>query len=225
MNIIEKEGELKLTAKEYLPTKIVCDIYNKGFIKDEAIERGITKLRKEMDVMPINLTRILAELSKVVKKRNKKSSLTKKGKMQLNDDYELLKNIFQTFGLNFNWAYYDGYGDNEIGQLGFGFSLIMLSKHGSEKHTTNFYAEKYIKAFPDLIEQFEPAMHFRTIEEQVFRCYSVRTFERFLNYFGLINLESKNKKWGADTYITKTELFDKLIKILPHNDIHKIPND
>jgi hypothetical protein len=29
-----------------------------------------------------------------------------------------------------NWAYYDGYGDNEVGRFGAGFSLILLSKYG-----------------------------------------------------------------------------------------------
>ncbi|MEA1874087.1 MAG: hypothetical protein U9N51_06630 [Bacteroidota bacterium] len=112
LEIVNDRVELKLTAKGFLPTKIVSDIYNQKFIKDEMIESGIYKLYKETDSDSINLTRILLELSGLVKKRNNILSLTKKGKTEFNDNYKLLKSIFKTFGTKFNWAYYDGYGNN-----------------------------------------------------------------------------------------------------------------
>ena len=215
LQLIDKKGELKLTTKGYLPTKVVSEIYNQKFIKDEMIESGISKLYKETDSMSINLTRILSELSGTVKKRNKKLSLTKKGKAELNDNHKLLKSIFKAFGTKFNWAYYDGYGDNQIGQLGFGFSLILISKYGSEKKLDYFYSNKYLSAFPMLIEQVEPS-RFETNEKHASECYSLRTFDRFLNYFGLIKIESENK-WDSEKFIMKTELYDKLIKVRPHN--------
>ncbi len=215
LQLIDKKGELKLTTKGYLPTKVVSEIYNQKFIKDEMIESGISKLYKETDSMSINLTRILSELSGTVKKRNKKLSLTKKGKAELNNNHKLLKSIFKAFGTKFNWAYYDGYGDNQIGQLGFGFSLILISKYGSEKKPDYFYSNKYLSAFPMLIEQVEPSQ-FETNEKHASECYSLRTFDRFLNYFGLIKIESENK-WDSEKFIMKTELYDKLIKVRPHN--------
>ena len=215
LQLIDEMGELKLTTKGFLPTKVVSDIYNQKFIKDEMIESGISKLYKEMDSMSINLTRILSELSGTVKKRNKKLSLTKKGKAELNDNYKLLKSIFTVFGTKFNWAYYDGYGNNQIGQLGFGFSFILISKYGSNKRLDSFYSNKYLSAFPMLIEQIEPS-RFDSNEKKASKCYSLRTFDRFLDYFGLIKIESENK-WDSEKFIVKTELFDKLIKVRPHN--------
>jgi len=214
LQLIDEMGELKLTAKGFLPTKIVSDIYNQRFIKDEWIESGISKLYKETDSISINLTRILSELSGAVKKRNKKLSLTKNGKAELNDNHKLLKRIFTTFGTKFNWAYCDGYGNNHIGQLGFGFSLILISKYGSKKRPDSFYSGKYFTAFPMLIEKIEPT-RFHSKEEMASKCYSLRTFDRFLDYFGLIKIESENK-WDSEKFIEKTELFDKLIKIRPH---------
>ena len=216
LQLIDEKGELKLTTKGFLPTKIVSDIYDQGFIKDEMIESGISKLYKETDSMSINLTRILSELSGIIKRRNKKLSLTKKGKKELNDNHRLFESIFTTFGTKFNWAYYDGYGDNQIGQLGFGFSLILISKYGSEKKPDSFYSSKYLSAFPKLIEQIEPS-RFDSNERKASRCYSLRTFDRFLNYFGLIKIESENK-WDSEKFIVKTELYDKLIKVRPHNN-------
>ncbi|MEA2043395.1 MAG: hypothetical protein U9N85_12715 [Bacteroidota bacterium] len=205
-----------MTAKGYLPTKIVADIYSQRFIKDDTIESGISKLRKQSDSKSINLTRILIEISGLIKKRKGKISLTKKGKKIYSNNSELLKLILETFGTKFNWAYYDGYGDNQIGQLGFGFSLILLSKYGFEKQLDHFYSNKYFKAFPKLIDNIQPSQ-FDTTESQVGRCYSLRTFDRFLDYFGLIKIEMANKSWNADKYIIKTELFDKLIKVRSHN--------
>lgn len=216
-DLIAKSGELKLTSKGYLPMKVVSDIYAQGFIKDEHIESGFLKLHKETDSMTLNLTRIITEISGIVKKRNNKLSLTKTGEKIVSKNFELLRQIFSAFGSKFNWAYYDGYGENSIGQLGFGFSLILLSKYGFEKQLDNFYSEKYFKAFPQLIENIQPSK-FHTIESQTARCYSIRTFERFLEYFGLIKIDSM-KKWDADKYISKTELFDKLINVRPHNRV------
>ncbi len=216
LNLILENGEIKLTAKGFLPTRIVKDIYNQGYLEEFFFKSGISQLYKESDSMTVNLTRLLSELSGLTKKRNGKLSLTKKGEKIVSDDYKLLDLIFKTITTKFNWAYYDGYGDNQIGQLGYGFSLILINKYGSTKHLDQFYADKYFKAFPDLQEQESPA-RFVTQEKHSTKCYSLRTFDRFLDYFGLITIEMSDKSWNADKYVTKTELFDKLIKVRPHN--------
>jgi len=212
LRIVEKHGELKLTTKGYLPTKIVADIYKQGFIKDEWIDSGIMKLYKELDSVVIGLTRILAELSGVVKKRRGRLSLTKKGRMQLDDNYELFKNLFTTFALKFNWAYFDYFESEEIGQLGFGFTLILLKKYGNKKRPDSFYAKKYFEAFPHLLEDVRPTEYLSVIEKAT-TCYSVRTFKRFLDYFGLIKTEGQG--FFSKIYLKKTKFFDKIIKIKP----------
>ncbi len=217
--LISDAGELKLTQRGYLPPRIVKEIYEKDFIKDEFVESGITKLRKESDSITIILTAILITLSGIAKKRNNKLSLTRQGKILLSDKQQLLKTLFTSFGQKFNWAYFDGYGENQIGQLGFGFSIILLNKFGAEKQTDTFYGVKYFAAFPDLITpSLEPS--YGTLEEYTRRCYSLRTFERFLDYFGLILIQQE-KQPKAPTMISKTALFDKLITIKPHQQISK----
>lgn len=119
-----------------------------------------------------------------------------------------------TFATKFNWAYYDGYGENQIGQLGYGFSLILLSKYGQEKQLDSFYAERYFEGYPQLLESIEP--DYDTLERYTARCYSIRTFERFLDYFGLITIEEEGKGLDSIKYISKTDLFDRLIKCTPH---------
>jgi len=158
----------------------------------------------------------LLELTGITKKRNNKLSLTRKGEKIISDNDKLLRSIFVTFGTKFNWAYFDGFGENNIGQLGYGFSLILLSKYGKDKRLDTFYADKYFKAYPKLINN-SLIPRFGTVESYASRCYSLRTFDRFLGYFGLIKIE-QDQKWDADKYISKTILFDKLIKCtLPSN--------
>ncbi|MDD5583257.1 MAG: hypothetical protein PHS99_08625 [Candidatus Marinimicrobia bacterium] len=211
--IIQDKGTLTLTAKGYLPTKIVADLYHQGFLKEFFIEEEYVKLIKEMDSMTVSLTRILLDLSRITKKRYGKLSLTKMGEKLLTDDDMLLRKILETFVNNFNWAYFDGYGENYIGQLGFGFSLILLSKYGHEKRPDTFYAEKYFKAFPRLIEGIE--LKYDSAEDIAKRCYSLRTFDRFLDYFGLIDIDQQGDIKNSVKNITVTDLFDRLITIVP----------
>lgn len=213
--LIEESGALKLTAKGFLPTKVVADIYQQGFLKEDHIESGISKLYKETDAITINLTRILVEMTGLVKKRNGKLSLTKKGTKIMGDDHELLRLLLLTFATKFNWAYYDGYQEERIGQLGYGFSLILLSKYGAEKRLESFYAERYFKAFPQLLQSIQPTSY-RTPMEYATGCYAVRTFERFLDYFGWIEIEEEGRRLERKTYIRKTGLFDRFIQCLPH---------
>lgn len=218
-DLIDKNGDIKLTNKGFLPTKIVSDLYNQGFLKDEHIDNGISKLYKETDSITINITRILIELAGLTKKRNGKLSLTKSAQKLLGDNEALLRQILLTFTNKFNWAYYDGYGENQIGQFGYGFSLILLSKYGQTKRLDSFYAEKYFKAYPKLLDSLEPT--YGTLENYASRCYSIRIFDRFLDYFGLIRIEEDNKRLDSIKNITKTELFDRLINVRPHNTLYK----
>ncbi len=207
---IEVQGELKLTAKGFLPTKVVADIYQQGFIKELMIEEGYYKLYKESDALAVHLTRILTELSSLVKKRNNKLSLTKKGQTQLKNNSDLFRNIFETFTVKFNWSYNDGYENEKVGQMGFAFTFILLEKYGQEFRSKDFYSEKYLKAFNFKIESSdEDQADYST------RAYKVRTFERFLDYFGLIEYETKRE----DSKIKASKLFSDIFKILPHKSI------
>lgn len=40
--LLKKTGEMKLTAKGYLPVKIVADLYEQGFYKEEMINRVLS---------------------------------------------------------------------------------------------------------------------------------------------------------------------------------------
>lgn len=68
-SLVASANGLKLTKLGFLPVKVVSDIYSQGYLKDEMIENGLYKLYKETDSITIRLTRILAEISGLVKVR------------------------------------------------------------------------------------------------------------------------------------------------------------
>lgn len=216
LNLIRESGEIKLTAKGFLPTNLVKQIYDQEFLEEVIFHSYKPNVFKESDSMTVNLTRLLAELSGLTKKRNNKLSLTKNGEKLLTKDDKLFELMFKTLATKFNLGYYDAYPDEEIGQTGFGFSLILLHKYGKTKHLNTFYAEKYFKAFPFL---YKPDKEFvlKVSKNWPDRCYSTRTFERFLNYFGLIKMEITGEILNNKKYISKTYLFDKLIRVRPHS--------
>ncbi|HKK59009.1 MAG TPA: hypothetical protein VJ937_06000 [Salinivirga sp.] len=211
--LLQEKGQIKLTNKGFLPTKIVADLYGQGFIKDDSIESKISKLYKETDSLSVHLTHILLEISGIAKKRKGVLSLTKSGEKLIADDDKLLRQLFEVFATKFNWAYFDAYEDNGMGQKGFGFTLILLAKYGEVNRLNSFYAEKYFKAFPYLLEDLVPG--YTTAEEYAANCYSLRTFDRFLSYFGIIKIEQKGRGFDRMKYIAKTPLFDKMIACAP----------
>jgi len=214
-NIIKKNETTKLTIKGNLRPKLVTDIYAQGFIKDEFAELFNTKNLKEDHCLVINLAKNLLLISGFIKKRHNILSLTKLGKKE-NSDYDFLKRIFEMFVHKFNWGYYDAYQQSIIGQIGACFTLILLDKYGNNKQLDSFYGEKYFKALPIFVEE---AVYYEILREtdKFQPCYTVRTFDRFLDLFGLINIEKdfSGKNIFPKLYISKSKLFDKLIEITP----------
>lgn len=217
--IISQMGQIKLTAAGYLPIKIVQKLYPLG-VPDDMIENGISKLGKEVDCTPVHLARILAETAGIIKKRKGILTLTTTGTKIITDDSKLFDSIFKGFCQKFNWHYFDHYSDDPqsgtIGQLGFGFSLILLSKYGNVERSDKYYADKYFKAFPAMLENVQPT--YATVEDYCSNCYCLRTFERFLYHFGLVEIKKGKRFNGEETYVKKTPLFDKLVSLIPHRE-------
>jgi hypothetical protein len=207
-------GEIKLTSTGSLPTTMVKGLYNQGYIKDYAIEHGITKLYAETSCQSIHLARIIVELSGFVKKKNGKLSLTKtwKDKLISKNRRDILYQIFSVFSQKFNWSYFDGYPSQQTGQLGFAFSLYLISKYGNVERLDSLYSEKYIKAFPKIQLDYNDDPLNKEGNREFHHCYSLRTFERFLEYFNMTESRTEGKLYQeTKKIIKKTALFDEII--------------
>ena len=207
MQLINEAGEMDLTRKGNLKRKVVRDIYSQNFFKD-TLDLPIEPddIYRQADCVTVELTKILLDISNLTKTRNNKYSLTKKGEDFLNKTNQLLKYFFKQYCNKFNMGYYDGCIE-EIGNLGVGYSLILLSKYGDKSRRAKFYADKYFKAFPDILEKVEPKIGNK--KEEGTRTYIYRIFKNFLNFFGLINITQENNV--REKYIQKTDLYNKFI--------------
>lgn len=212
------EHEVKLTAAGYLPPSIVKELYPLG-IGETLIDEGLYKLNKEADSNSVILARNLCEMAGLTKVRKGVLSATANGTKIVNDDPKLFRRLLETFCRKFNWAYFDGFQGEQIGRFGFGFSLILLSKYGDSKRQDDFYAQKYFKALPMLMAGIVPT--YGTLEDYCYNSYSLRTFDRFLLHFSLVEI-SQEREFDSPKYIVKTPLFDKLIEILPHREFRMI---
>jgi hypothetical protein len=203
INQVDCSNGIKLTKAGNLPPLIVKELYQQEILKDYFIERGITKLSKETDCKVIVLTRILCEMSGLIKKRNGILTVTKKAS-DIVASNKLLPLIFSTFTDKFSWAFFDGYQNGDIGQFGWWYSFALISQDGDIPRNSKYYAEKYFQAYPQLLtlKSYDGSIHAN------YSCYYVRTFDRFLEYFGFA--ETTEKKM-LDTFVKKTDLFDKFL--------------
>ncbi|MGB3345191.1 MAG: hypothetical protein WBA61_14880 [Aequorivita sp.] len=192
---------LQLTKTGALSTALVKEIYALGHLKNYFIENGLGKVYKERDIMEINITRHLLELSSLVKKRYGKLSLTKTGEKHLDDGNFILWKLMSCLFHKFNWGYYDGYESENIGQVIPSFSLYLLKKYGDQERESGFYAEKYFLAFPQLGG---------TITD--FRCYDTRTFMRYFKFMGFVEVTESDKLMGPSR-VKKTTFLEELLSV------------
>ena len=211
---IDEKG-LKATAKGNLPQKLcrnaVLD-FCKGLPDDDFRHR--MRVNKEGDFVELHVTRIILELSGLLRKTKGRFFLTRKYH-QLNSQpgrAALYLKLFQTCSRGFNWAYWDGYPEIPFIQQSFLFTLYLLHKHGDGWKPSEFYANAFIKAFPMIVDEMEP-LHYSTAEEQIRHCYSFRALERFLHFMGLASIEKipSEKLFSREYQLRKLPLLDEVV--------------
>lgn len=208
---IDKEGELKLTARGNLPRTLVRLLYDTKLLPEQPIESGIVKLYKEGDSIVIQNLKLIGDMSGITKKRNNKLSLTKKGEKWYRSEkqFELFQQVFETNIRKFNLGYHDGFPQESGVQQVLPYTLYLLLKFGRELRPAAFYGEKVMTAFPHLLTSFgtawsPPDVHFQ-------HCYRVRTLERCLAYYGFV--EVQGERFSDDFQLRATELLWKVFEL------------
>jgi hypothetical protein len=228
LRILEREKAIKLTAsQENLPIKIVAELYEPKYILEEAMEMGLYKQAKEEYLHSIQALHINTTLAGLAKKANGKLSLTKKGESFVKSPQkrkELFEHIFKIFCTKYNWGYTDGFSFESIGQAGFSFSLLMMQNFGNESLTMNYYAEKYINAFPFEVNHTRKnytqsgwySDRQQTPDElrkSAMYCYSHRTFAHMMDWFGFVEINiPKDYMKRDETTVKKTGVLDAVFE-------------
>lgn len=211
-----KTNPFKMTTSTHaLPVSVVKALYEDLTLKDDEIEDGFSKLNKESDCSIIHACKIVLDNTCIVRKQHGKWHLTKKGEklVQPAQRAALFQEIFRTFALTYNWAYLDGYDHPHAGQMGFAFSLSMLSNFGETVRPSDYYAQKYSTAFPMILEQI-PTSPFSTPSEILARCFNTRFFERFASWWGLADIVQKQDIFRqTPSQLKKTRLLDLVFRV------------
>lgn len=206
LNYIDKSDKVKLTKLGNLPVKLVKHLYEQRFITEYEIETGFSKLYKEEDSLTINVAHLVLKFAGLLKKRNNVLSITKNGLKVKSDRVELLKIIMETFVMRFNWASLDGHGNSRSGQFGIGYTLLMLNRYGNKMQGSGFYSNKYLYAFPALLNDYIINKYYESadIEMDFIRCFTIRTFERYLELFNLVETEFDGNEFMKQNVRVKT---------------------
>ncbi len=210
LKIVDRDKKIKLTPLGALPKKIMVELYDKKLLPDEHIEMGLHKLSREHDFIALKSVRHTLEIAGLVKKTYGRLSLTKKGTTLLHGNRNsLFKAFFEAFTDKFPWSSNDGHPQVPVGNMGSAFTIFMLHQYGDTPRLSDFYASRYLKAFPDFINHFPD--FYSTPEKRCSHCYAIRTFHRFLLWFGFVTTEKKGKFFSheTDTFL-KTDLVEKV---------------
>jgi len=202
---------LKLTKLGNLPRKFCRDLYDSGVKDKDLWARRGHPINQERDSTYIHALSLLVKDIGLTKKRVGKLTLTLKGEKHLNkEDHPILfQEMFRQFTRRFNWGYNDGYPESWIIQGGFAFSIFLLQRYGDVARPPEFYSEKFLKAFPMAVKEFKDS--YVTREEHFARAYTLRTFKRFLEWFGLVKTSEDEHSLTVLT-VKKKPLVDKIFE-------------
>lgn len=189
LRLLYREGGIRLTPLGALPLKYLRELYALGFIREPGIELGIHKLSREIDSLALTTLHQTTRLAGLARLARGQLLLPKKGGQLLAASQRpaLWRLVLQTFTARFPWATHDGYPSPKVGQVGWAYSVYLLARFGAEAHPVSFYTGHYQRAFPVALVDFAETTY-ASPAEQLASCYEVRTFERGLNWFGLVAL-------------------------------------
>jgi hypothetical protein len=171
-------------------------------------------INTEPDFPELHVTRLVAELAGLIRKYKGKFILSKHCRQLLADGgagamYPIL---FEAFVRRYEWGYQDRYPEFPFIQSSFLFTLLLLSRYGDEPRPESFYVDRYLKAFPMLLQE-APEIGYQTPEQFVGRCYSLRTLERFAEFLGLVAIERIGERILPDEIkVRKLPLLDRVVR-------------
>lgn len=172
-----------------------------------------SRITTESDFMELHTVRIIAVAAGFIKKVRGRFMLTKSGKNIVNTGItgKTLIELLMAYTRKFNWGYNDLYQELPIVQDSFLYTLFVLQKHGDVFRPSSFYADLFIKAFPGALQEVTETP-FCSKEEEVRRCYILRSLERFACFWGFAERKKGQGSFtGRNFELKKTTLLDQMV--------------
>lgn len=131
---------------------------------------------------------------------------TKKARQSILDKSLLLKALIEGVGYGISWKCFDDIEANEIGQLAFGISIILLLKYGDKYRPFSFYSEKYLRFF-ELIKDIPHTAETEWYKD-IHDIYAHRTFHCFARIFQFVDIDNS----GPVPMVKPSKIFSSIFK-------------
>lgn len=196
LKIIRRDGYIKVTPLGALTKKTLTELYSHRLILEYGIEEGIHKLTREIDSNALSALHHNTVLAGLLRKKAGKLFLTRAASKLLSDRdrSKLFLKAWHAYTEKLPWSNLDRYPEMPVGNLGWGFTILMLLQEGDTSRETRYYASKYLKAFPEFLESL-PQTDYSTPENMLIKCYALRTFGRFLEWWGFVEKTEEPASW------------------------------
>jgi len=207
---------MKATTTGNLPRNF-CREAARTYLSDEEYQDRwrFGELRSEPEFRELHTTRLAAELAGLIRKAQGKFTLSRECRKLLVDQGHpaIYLRLFRVFVREYNWAYGDYTEEVPFIQQSFLFSLYLLFRYGEEWRSSTFYEDCFLRAFPDLLAQVQPAGSHFSPEQEVRFIYSLRFLERFACFFGLAASEGARSGHDSEGFrVKKLPLLDQVVQ-------------
>ncbi len=215
------DGPAKATASGYLPRALSVAIEERAFAQHGASPFDVLrpKVTSESAFMGLHVARLVATFAGLIRKYRGAFQLTRKGRtlFERRGMAGVYPELLRAFTTRLEWSSLDGYPRASILQASFAFSLVLLLRYGRTPRPGAFYAERWLAAFPGIDDAFgssDPARRdagiaLPTGTERFTHCYQVRVLQRFMGYFGLV--EVRQERPGRIVSVCATPLLHDVV--------------
>ena len=205
---------LKATVNGNLPRALCRDAAIEYCREEEYCEHlKYLRIMSETDFMELHTVRLIAVAAGFIKKTRGRFILTKSGKNIIKTGItgKTLIELLMAYTRKFNWGYNDLYQELHIVQDSFLYTLYLLQKYGNDFRHCSFYEDLFIKAFPRVLQEVTE-VPYSSKEEQVRRCYTLRSLERFACFWGFAERKKGQGAFaGRNFELKKTTLLDQMV--------------
>ncbi len=213
---VEALGEkgLKLTKKGNLPPKFCREaaLFLWG-AEQYAQKTKFHSIRTEVDFFEMHILRIVAKQAGLIRNYKGRVVLIKKVLKKITSAGvgSCYPDLFKTYVQKFNWEYIDGFDGLPFLQESFLFTLYLLQKYGGSVRQQTFYADIFVKAFPQLMGEIVETPYCIP-EERLVLVYCHRTFKYFATFLGFISYHSISESLFDRKYeVKKLPLLDQFL--------------
>jgi hypothetical protein len=186
--LVEAIGDegLKATAKGNLPQKFCREAAQRFWGENQhARKTRFGGINREEDFFDLHVVRVVAEMAKLVRRVKGKFVLTATYRKVLKQGGlpSLYMSLFRCYAREFNWDYRSRGNEHPFFQQSFAFTLYLLQQFGRTERQARFYGDRFIQAFPMLLDELHDAI--LGAEREIRMYYGYRVLANFAEFMGL----------------------------------------